>query len=111
MHSAIYIAACIVRFVQVLFVWLSADQTHLASAVSAGTMCSQFYMKSLSTFAASMRQIPCEKVHFVRELGEGAFGRVYLGLCKNLFPDDDMTMVAVKTLKVSDLFLISSPAI
>ena len=53
--------------------------------------------------SASIHQVPCEKIHFVRELGEGAFGRVYLALCENLSAEDDMTMVAVKTLKVENI--------
>ena len=48
----------------------------------------------------AVRQIGREKIHFVRELGEGAFGRVYLGLCEGLHPGEDLTMIAVKTLKV-----------
>ena len=35
----------------------------------------------------------------MRELGEGAFGRVFLGLCENLMLNDETSMVAVKTLK------------
>ena len=51
-------------------------------------------------FTVTIRNIPNERVNFVRELGEGAFGRVYLGLCLGLSSEDDMTMVAIKTLKV-----------
>ena len=35
----------------------------------------------------------------MRELGEGVYGRVYLGLCKNLTSANDITTVAIKTLK------------
>ncbi|XP_076125721.1 BDNF/NT-3 growth factors receptor isoform X3 [Alosa pseudoharengus] len=34
-----------------------------------------------------------------RELGEGAFGKVFLAECYNLTPEQDKTLVAVKTLK------------
>uniref|UniRef100_S4RVB2 Tyrosine-protein kinase receptor n=1 Tax=Petromyzon marinus TaxID=7757 RepID=S4RVB2_PETMA len=34
-----------------------------------------------------------------RELGEGAFGKVFLAECFNLYPDIEKTPVAVKTLK------------
>uniref|UniRef100_A0A668AJT8 Tyrosine-protein kinase receptor n=1 Tax=Myripristis murdjan TaxID=586833 RepID=A0A668AJT8_9TELE len=34
-----------------------------------------------------------------RELGEGAFGKVFLAECYNLSPDQDKILVAVKTLK------------
>uniref|UniRef100_A0A3Q0QW75 Tyrosine-protein kinase receptor n=2 Tax=Heroini TaxID=318529 RepID=A0A3Q0QW75_AMPCI len=33
------------------------------------------------------------------ELGEGAFGKVYLAECANLSPDNDRMLVAIKTLK------------
>lgn len=36
---------------------------------------------------------------FLHELGEGAFGRVFLGTCKNLTADAEVTTVAIKTLK------------
>ncbi|XP_014665565.1 PREDICTED: NT-3 growth factor receptor-like [Priapulus caudatus] len=39
-----------------------------------------------------------EKIQFVRELGEGAFGRVFLGECFHL-AGESPTLVAVKTLK------------
>ncbi|KAL4629573.1 high affinity nerve growth factor receptor-like [Arapaima gigas] len=35
------------------------------------------------------------------ELGEGAFGKVYLAECANLSPDCDKMLVAIKTLKVA----------
>ncbi|XP_039179442.1 BDNF/NT-3 growth factors receptor isoform X9 [Crotalus tigris] len=34
-----------------------------------------------------------------RELGEGAFGKVFLAECYNLYPEQDKILVAVKTLK------------
>uniref|UniRef100_A0A8C2H7V8 Tyrosine-protein kinase receptor n=1 Tax=Cyprinus carpio TaxID=7962 RepID=A0A8C2H7V8_CYPCA len=34
-----------------------------------------------------------------RELGEGAFGKVFLAECYNLYPDQEKILVAVKTLK------------
>ena len=57
-----------------------------------------FYLFVVVT--VTIRHISREKIHFVRELGEGAFGRVYLGLCEGLHLCEDLTMVAVKTLKV-----------
>ncbi len=53
-------------------------------------------------FFLAIRHIRRENLHFVRELGEGAFGRVYLGICTGL-TGDDTTMVAVKTLKDTNL--------
>ena len=57
------------------------------------------------TCVLSVRAIARHDVHFVRELGEGAFGRVFLGLCKGLQPDEEHTMVAVKTIKVRLAYL------
>ena len=48
----------------------------------------------------AIRLIPRDNVTLVRELGEGAFGRVHLGVCTALVLPDDVNMVAVKTLKV-----------
>lgn len=35
----------------------------------------------------------------MRELGEGAFGRVYLGTCTGLVEEGEVTLIAIKTLK------------
>ena len=43
--------------------------------------------------------IQLSDITFVRELGEGAFGRVFLGMCKAVPCECDVTMVAIKTLK------------
>lgn len=45
--------------------------------------------------------IDSNQLIFIKELGEGAFGRVYLGSCVNLLTGDERTMVAIKTLKTS----------
>ncbi|XP_006823978.2 LOW QUALITY PROTEIN: NT-3 growth factor receptor-like [Saccoglossus kowalevskii] len=50
-----------------------------------------------------IRHMKRETIHFIRELGEGAFGRVYLGRCDNLTESDETTLVAVKTLKDSSI--------
>ncbi|XP_074594502.1 NT-3 growth factor receptor-like [Brevipalpus obovatus] len=42
-----------------------------------------------------------ERIAFIKELGEGAFGRVFLGKVDNLVPDEESTLVAIKTLKDS----------
>ncbi|CAH1780054.1 unnamed protein product [Owenia fusiformis] len=51
--------------------------------------------------SAVIHQIKRAQIEFIRELGEGAFGRVYLGKCMHLQTGDTTTMVAVKTLKNS----------
>ncbi|KAK7116422.1 hypothetical protein V1264_002107 [Littorina saxatilis] len=48
--------------------------------------------------STALRSIKLETILFIRVLGEGAFGRVYLGTCAHLFKGE-ITMVAVKTLK------------
>ena len=45
------------------------------------------------------KEFSSEKISFVRELGEGAFGRVYQGMAANIIAGEDSTIVAVKQLK------------
>lgn len=49
-----------------------------------------------------IRHISREKISFIQVLGEGAFGRVFLGTVDYMSPDEPTTMVAVKTLKESN---------
>ena len=44
-----------------------------------------------------------EKISFIQLLGEGAFGRVFLGTVESLMPGEASTLVAAKTLKESDI--------
>ncbi|XP_059825803.1 neurotrophic tyrosine kinase, receptor, type 2a [Hypanus sabinus] len=46
-----------------------------------------------------VRNIKRHNIVLKRELGEGAFGKVFLAECYNLCPEEDKTLVAVKTLK------------
>ncbi|OWF35254.1 BDNF/NT-3 growth factors receptor-like [Mizuhopecten yessoensis] len=48
---------------------------------------------------SSIRHIRLDNLTFLHELGEGAFGRVFLGTCLNLTADAEVTTVAIKTLK------------
>lgn len=48
---------------------------------------------------SEIHHIAREKISFVQSLGEGAFGRVYLGTVDYLTPEEPTTLVAVKTLK------------
>lgn len=48
---------------------------------------------------AAIFHISAEKISFIRELGEGAFGRVYLGTVDYLTQDEPTTLVAIKMLK------------
>ena len=45
------------------------------------------------------KEFSIESVTFVRELGEGAFGRVYQGMATNIIAGEESTIVAVKQLK------------
>ncbi|XP_046574467.1 NT-3 growth factor receptor-like [Haliotis rubra] len=48
---------------------------------------------------STLRTIRPETICFLRELGEGAFGRVYLGTCTGLVEEGEVTLIAIKTLK------------
>lgn len=48
------------------------------------------------------KEFASENVAFVRELGEGAFGRVYQGVAADIITGEDSTIVAVKQLKLND---------
>ncbi|XP_053213410.1 BDNF/NT-3 growth factors receptor-like isoform X3 [Panonychus citri] len=50
---------------------------------------------------SGLRLIQRSRINFLRELGEGAFGRVFLGTVESLKPDEDSTLAAIKTLKDS----------
>ncbi|GBN07673.1 BDNF/NT-3 growth factors receptor [Araneus ventricosus] len=50
-----------------------------------------------------IHHIAREKISFVQTLGEGAFGRVFLGTVDYLTPDEPTTLVAVKTLKNNEV--------
>lgn len=47
----------------------------------------------------AIRHIAREKISFIQLLGEGAFGRVFLGSVDYMTPDEPTTLVAAKTLK------------
>ncbi|XP_071845081.1 BDNF/NT-3 growth factors receptor-like isoform X2 [Apostichopus japonicus] len=44
-------------------------------------------------------QISRDRIRFISDLGEGAFGVVCLGVCKDIPAEGESTMVAIKTLK------------
>ncbi|XP_047237816.1 NT-3 growth factor receptor-like isoform X2 [Girardinichthys multiradiatus] len=46
-----------------------------------------------------VQHIKCRDIILKRELGEGAFGKVFLAECYNLSPTKDKMLVAIKTLK------------
>ncbi|XP_026868024.1 neurotrophic tyrosine kinase, receptor, type 2a isoform X3 [Electrophorus electricus] len=60
------------------------------------------YFRSSSSLLKSdtfVQHIKRHNIVLKRELGEGAFGKVFLAECYNLSPDQDKILVAVKTLK------------
>ncbi|XP_015785248.1 BDNF/NT-3 growth factors receptor-like isoform X2 [Tetranychus urticae] len=50
---------------------------------------------------SGLRLIQRDRINFLQELGEGAFGRVFLGTIECLKPDEESTLAAIKTLKDS----------
>lgn len=43
-----------------------------------------------------------------RELGEGAFGKVFLAECYNLSPDQEKILVAVKVMRAASLMWVQA---
>ena len=56
---------------------------------------------TLNKAGSHEKEFPSEKITFVRELGEGAFGRVYQGMAANIIAGEESTIVAVKQLKLN----------
>ncbi|KAL0965787.1 hypothetical protein UPYG_G00285700 [Umbra pygmaea] len=61
----------------------------------------QYFRQSGSMLKSDtfVQHIKRHNIVLKRELGEGAFGKVFLAECYNLTPDQDKILVAVKTLK------------
>ncbi|XP_071166243.1 BDNF/NT-3 growth factors receptor-like [Mytilus edulis] len=59
----------------------------------------QYHKQCRPKCNSSIINIKVSDITFLRELGEGAFGRVFLGSCNNIPCDTEVTMVAIKTLK------------
>uniref|UniRef100_A0A3Q2TV05 Tyrosine-protein kinase receptor n=1 Tax=Fundulus heteroclitus TaxID=8078 RepID=A0A3Q2TV05_FUNHE len=60
----------------------------------------QYFRNSGSMLKAdTVQHIKRHNIVLKRELGEGAFGKVFLAECYNLVPDHEKILVAVKTLK------------
>ncbi|GFX70331.1 hypothetical protein TNCV_2955511 [Trichonephila clavipes] len=57
---------------------------------------------ALPPYLTVIHHIARDKISFVQTLGEGVFGRVVLGTVNYLTPDEPTTLVAVKTLKVTE---------
>ncbi len=50
----------------------------------------------ISLYFAGVQHIKRKDIVLKWELGEGAFGKVYLAECANLCPDTDKMLVAIK---------------
>ena len=58
-------------------------------------------VQTLKSSGPHEKEFPSDKIKFIRELGEGAFGRVYQGMAANIIEGEDATIVAVKQLKTN----------
>ena len=58
-------------------------------------------VKPLRQAGPHKKEFSSENVTFVRELGEGVFGRVYQGIATNIIAGEDSTVVAIKQLKLN----------
>ncbi|KAF3851158.1 hypothetical protein F7725_012930 [Dissostichus mawsoni] len=59
----------------------------------------QYFRNTLLKTNTFVQHIKRHNIVLKRELGEGAFGKVFLAECYNLSPDQEKILVAVKTLK------------
>ena len=68
-------------------------------------------VEALKPIGPHDKEFPLKNITCVRELGEGAFGRVYQGTAANIVKEEDSTTVAVKQLKVntfeSDIIIVT----
>uniref|UniRef100_A0A8C4PXA3 Tyrosine-protein kinase receptor n=1 Tax=Eptatretus burgeri TaxID=7764 RepID=A0A8C4PXA3_EPTBU len=61
----------------------------------------QYFRQDENLCSAVVQHIKRRDIQLVSELGEGAFGKVFLAECFNLSPEHEKLLVAVKTLKDS----------
>ncbi|XP_067931800.1 BDNF/NT-3 growth factors receptor-like [Watersipora subatra] len=81
---------------------ISGGEEELARLTELPNMLDSPHYHLLSKYCSQkLRIISAKDVKFIKELGEGAFGRVYLGSCVGLFAENETTMVAIQTLKTS----------
>ncbi|XP_077870330.1 insulin-like peptide receptor [Saccoglossus kowalevskii] len=55
------------------------------------------YLSAADVYVPDEWEVPREKIHLIRELGQGSFGMVYEGEAKHIQDDEDKRKVAVKT--------------
>ncbi|ROL41424.1 High affinity nerve growth factor receptor [Anabarilius grahami] len=81
---------------------LSSDDGTLDSGLSSFVENPQYFCGIIKDKDMCVQHIKRKDIVLKWELGEGAFGKVYLAECANLCPDTDKMLVAIKTLKVAN---------
>ncbi|XP_051576014.1 high affinity nerve growth factor receptor isoform X1 [Myxocyprinus asiaticus] len=81
---------------------LSSDDGMLDSGLSSFVENPQYFCGIIKDKDMCVQHIKRKDIVLKWELGEGAFGKVYLAECANLCPDSDKMLVAIKTLKVAN---------
>ncbi|KAJ8354574.1 hypothetical protein SKAU_G00221410 [Synaphobranchus kaupii] len=77
----------------------SSDEGTLDSGLSSFVENPQYFCGIIKDKDMCVQHIKRQDIVLKWELGEGAFGKVYLAECANLSPDSDKMLVAIKTLK------------
>ncbi|TSK20099.1 High affinity nerve growth factor receptor [Bagarius yarrelli] len=77
----------------------SSDEGTLDSGLSSFVENPQYFCGIIKDKDMCVQHIKRQDILLKWELGEGAFGKVYLAECANLCPDTDKMLVAIKTLK------------
>ncbi|XP_017564232.1 high affinity nerve growth factor receptor isoform X1 [Pygocentrus nattereri] len=77
----------------------SSDEGTLDSGLSSFVENPQYFCGIIKDKDMCVQHIKRQDIMLKWELGEGAFGKVYLAECANLCPDTDKMLVAIKTLK------------
>uniref|UniRef100_A0A8C1TZK8 receptor protein-tyrosine kinase n=1 Tax=Cyprinus carpio TaxID=7962 RepID=A0A8C1TZK8_CYPCA len=80
----------------------SSDDGMLDSGLSSFVENPQYFCGIIKDKDMCVQHIKRKDIVLKWELGEGAFGKVYLAECANLCPDTDKMLVAIKTLKVAN---------
>uniref|UniRef100_A0A8C1X0F3 receptor protein-tyrosine kinase n=1 Tax=Cyprinus carpio TaxID=7962 RepID=A0A8C1X0F3_CYPCA len=81
---------------------LSSDDGTLDSGLSSFVENPQYFCGIIKEKDMCVQHIKRKDIVLKWELGEGAFGKVYLAECANLCPETDKMLVAIKTLKVTN---------
>ncbi|KAL2084415.1 hypothetical protein ACEWY4_019933 [Coilia grayii] len=77
----------------------SSDEGPLDAGLSSFVENPQYFCGIIKDKDMCVQHIKRQDIVLKWELGEGAFGKVYLAECANLSPDNDKMLVAIKTLK------------